>query len=79
MVEFSKVNIKDIEDDDAEEEEEAGEEVESAPPLKVGEEREMSSNGMKKKLIKGGLNWETPQFGDEVTSIQFTPLLLLLC
>ncbi|KAK6130791.1 hypothetical protein DH2020_035456 [Rehmannia glutinosa] len=31
MAEFSKVNIKDIEDDDAEEE--AGEEVESAPPL----------------------------------------------
>ncbi|KAI3460137.1 hypothetical protein Pfo_016800 [Paulownia fortunei] len=65
MVEFSKVNIKDIEEDD--EEEEAGEEVESAPPLKVGEEREISSNGLKKKLIKRGLNWETPQFGDEVT------------
>ncbi|KAK6116021.1 hypothetical protein DH2020_008290 [Rehmannia glutinosa] len=66
MVEFSKVNIKDIEDDD-DEEEEAGEEVESAPPLEVGEEREISSNGLKKKLIKRGLHWETPQFGDEVT------------
>ncbi|GER31106.1 peptidyl-prolyl cis-trans isomerase FKBP62 [Striga asiatica] len=65
MVEFSKVNIKDFEDDD--EEEEAGEEVESAPPLEVGQEREISSNGLKKMLIKRGLNWETPQFGDEVT------------
>ncbi|CAA0809064.1 Peptidyl-prolyl cis-trans isomerase FKBP65 [Striga hermonthica] len=65
MVEFSKVNVKDFEDDD--EEEEAGEEVESAPPLEVGQEREISSNGLKKMLIKCGLNWETPQFGDEVT------------
>lgn len=69
MVEFSKVNLKGIEDD---EEEEEGEEVESAPPLKVGEEREIGSNGLKKKLIKRGLNWETPQFGDEVTSKQST-------
>ncbi|KAL0366290.1 UNVERIFIED_CONTAM: peptidyl-prolyl isomerase [Sesamum radiatum] len=65
MVEFSKMNLKDIEEDDEGEEE--GEEVESAPPLKVGEEREIGSNGLKKKLIKRGLNWETPQFGDEVT------------
>ncbi|XP_020547891.1 70 kDa peptidyl-prolyl isomerase isoform X2 [Sesamum indicum] len=65
MVEFSKVNLKDIEEDDEGEEE--GEEVESAPPLKVGEEREIGSNGLKKKLMKRGLNWETPQFGDEVT------------
>lgn len=67
MVEFSKVNINDIEEEDGEEEEEPGEEVESAPPLKVGEEREISSNGLRKKLIKSGANWETPQFGDEVT------------
>ncbi|KAL0392136.1 UNVERIFIED_CONTAM: Peptidyl-prolyl cis-trans isomerase FKBP65 [Sesamum radiatum] len=65
MVEFSKVNLKDIEEDDEGEEE--GEEVESAPPLKVGEEREIGSNGLKKKLMKRGLYWETPQFGDEVT------------
>lgn len=74
------MNIKDIEDDDAEEEEEeAGEEVESAPPQKVGEEREIGSNGLKKKLIKGGLHWETPQFGDEVTSTQSNPLLFMFC
>ncbi|KAK4434339.1 peptidyl-prolyl isomerase [Sesamum alatum] len=66
MVEFSKVNLKDIEEEEDEGEEE-GEEVESAPPLKVGEEREIGSNGLKKKLIKRGLDWETPQFGDEVT------------
>ncbi|KAL0368926.1 UNVERIFIED_CONTAM: peptidyl-prolyl isomerase [Sesamum calycinum] len=65
MVEFSKVNLKDIEEDDEGEEE--GEEVESAPPLKVGEEREIGSHGLKKKLMKRGLYWETPQFGDEVT------------
>ncbi|KAH6781140.1 FKBP-type peptidyl-prolyl cis-trans isomerase family protein [Perilla frutescens var. hirtella] len=67
MVEFSKVNIKDFEEEDGDEEEEPGEEVESAPPLKVGEEREIGSNGLKKKLLKSGANWETPQFGDEVT------------
>lgn len=70
MVEFSKVNVKDIKDeDDDEEEEEPGEEIESAPPLKVGEEREIKSpfGCLKKKLLKRGLNWESPQFGDEVT------------
>ncbi|CAI9784854.1 unnamed protein product [Fraxinus pennsylvanica] len=70
MVEFSKVNLKDIKDeDDDEEEEEPGEEIESAPPLKVGEEREIKSpfGCLKKKLLKRGLNWESPQFGDEVT------------
>lgn len=78
MVEFSKVNIKDIEEDD-DEEEEAGEEVESAPPLKVGEEREISSNGLKKKLINAGIDWETPQFGDEVTGMQYAPQTFLFC
>ncbi|KAL2529503.1 Peptidyl-prolyl cis-trans isomerase FKBP62 [Forsythia ovata] len=70
MVEFSKVNIVEIKDeDDDEEEEEPGEEIESAPPLKVGEEREIKSpfGCFQKKLLKHGLNWESPQFGDEVT------------
>lgn len=67
MVQFSKVNIKDfVEEDD--DEEEPGEEVESAPPLKVGEEREIGSKGIRKRLVKSGVGWETPQFGDEVTS-----------
>lgn len=72
MVEFSKVNIKDFAED-GDDEDEPGEEVESAPPLKVGEEREIGSKGLTKKLLKRGVNWETPQFGDEVTSKQSTP------
>lgn len=54
-------------DEDDEVDEEAGEEIESAPPLNVGEEREINSNGLKKKLLKHGHGWETPEFGDEVT------------
>ena len=53
--------------DESEEEEEPGEEIESAPPLKIGEEREISASGLRKKLIKAGIHWETPAFGDEVT------------
>ncbi|XP_057776541.1 70 kDa peptidyl-prolyl isomerase-like isoform X4 [Salvia miltiorrhiza] len=66
MVEFSKANIKDFAED-GDDEEEPGEEVESAPPLKVGQEREIGSKGLRKKLLKRGVNWESPQFGDEVT------------
>lgn len=33
---------------------------------KVGEEREIGSNGLKKKLLKEGQGWETPEVGDEV-------------
>lgn len=54
-------------DEDDELDEEPGEEIESAPPLNVGEEREINSNGLKKKLLKHGQGWETPEFGDEVT------------
>ncbi|KAL5777574.1 hypothetical protein ACOSP7_010500 [Xanthoceras sorbifolium] len=55
---------------DGEEEEldeEPGEVIESAPPLKVGEERDLSHSGIKKKLLKRGFACETPEFGDEVT------------
>lgn len=80
MVEFSKHNAADFIDEDDELDEEPGEEIESAPPLQVGEEREINSLGLKKKLLKRGIGWETPEFGDEVTgntsSIAFTfPLL----
>jgi len=34
--------------------------------VKVGEEREIGSNGLKKKLLKEGQGWETPEVGDEV-------------
>lgn len=48
--------------------EEPGEVIESAPPLKVGEERQLGNSGIKKKLLKRGVGWENPEFGDEVTS-----------
>lgn len=57
-------NLSDIDG----EEEEPGEVIESAPPLKVGEEREFGNSGIKKKLLKNGVDWDTPEFGDEVTS-----------
>ncbi|XP_078430511.1 70 kDa peptidyl-prolyl isomerase-like [Wolffia australiana] len=53
--------------EDSDEEEEPGEEIESAPPFKIGEEREMNALGLKKKLLKAGRGWETPSPGDEVT------------
>lgn len=37
-----------------------------APILKVGEEKEIGKNGLKKKLLKEGEGWETPSAGDEV-------------
>lgn len=55
--------------------EEPGEVIESAPPLKVGEERELGSSGIKKKLLKRGLGWETPEFNDEV-SVHYVGTLL---
>lgn len=47
--------------------EEPGEVIESAPPLRVGEERVFNSTGLKKKLIRRGVGFETPEFGDEPT------------
>ncbi|KAF5740604.1 FKBP-type peptidyl-prolyl cis-trans isomerase family protein [Tripterygium wilfordii] len=58
-------HMSDIEDQD-ELDEEPGEVIESAPPLKVGEERLLGASGLKKKLIKQGQGWETPEPGDEV-------------
>ncbi|KAF5955494.1 hypothetical protein HYC85_008350 [Camellia sinensis] len=66
MVEEKATNVSGIEGVD-EDDEEPGEVIESAPPLKVGEEREINSSGIKKKLLKSGLGWDTPEFGDEVT------------
>ncbi|KAE8682803.1 Peptidyl-prolyl cis-trans isomerase FKBP65 [Hibiscus syriacus] len=67
-------NVSDIQGED-ELDEEPGEEIESAPPLKVGEERELGNTGIKKKLLKNGIHWETPEFGDEVT-VHFVGTLL---
>lgn len=62
-------------EDDEELDEEPGEVIESAPPMKVGEEREINNSGLKKKLIKRGVGWETPEFGYEVT-VQYVGTLL---
>lgn len=68
MVKDMESNLPNIGDDDEDEfDEEPGEVIESAPPLKIGEEREFSSSGIKKKLLKRGIGWESPEFGDEVT------------
>lgn len=44
-----------------------------SPLLKVGEEKEIGKNGLKKKLVKEGEGWETPGSGDEVegTCVRF--------
>ncbi|KAM7469144.1 hypothetical protein LguiA_007327 [Lonicera macranthoides] len=62
-------NASDVGDKD-ELEEEPREVIESAPLLKVGEERKINSPlglALKKKLFKCGLGWETREFSDEVT------------
>lgn len=63
-------NVSDIEGED-DLDEEPGEVIESAPPLKVGEERQLSKSGIKKRLLKRGQGWETPELGDEVIGTLF--------
>ncbi|KAJ1407321.1 Tetratricopeptide-like helical domain superfamily [Sesbania bispinosa] len=46
-----------------------------SPTLKVGEEKEIGKNGLKKKLIKEGEGWETPNTGDQV-EVHYTGTLL---
>ncbi|KVI12293.1 Elongated TPR repeat-containing domain-containing protein [Cynara cardunculus var. scolymus] len=43
--------------------------------LKVGEEKEIGNQGLKKKLLKEGEGWETPDNGDEV-EVHYTGTLL---
>ncbi|PON33449.1 Peptidyl-prolyl cis-trans isomerase, FKBP-type [Parasponia andersonii] len=45
------------------------------PTVKVGEEKEVGKNGLKKKLVKEGEGWETPGSGDEV-EVHYTGTLL---
>lgn len=40
------------------------------PVLKVGEEKEIGNQGLKKKLLKEGEGWDTPDNGDEVEGIK---------
>ncbi|KAK7319011.1 hypothetical protein RJT34_03720 [Clitoria ternatea] len=49
-------------------------EVES-PILKVGEEKEIGKKGLKKKLLKEGEGWDTPNTGDQV-QVHYTGTLL---
>ncbi|XP_057781005.1 peptidyl-prolyl cis-trans isomerase FKBP62-like isoform X2 [Salvia miltiorrhiza] len=43
--------------------------------MKVGEEKEIGGQGLKKKLVKEGEGWETPDNGDEV-QVHYTGTLL---
>ncbi|CAD6264801.1 unnamed protein product [Miscanthus lutarioriparius] len=45
------------------------------PVWKVGEEKEVGKQGLKKKLLKEGEGWETPEVGDEV-EVHYTGTLL---
>lgn len=45
------------------------------PTLKVGEEKEIGKSGLKKKLVKEGEGWDTPENGDEV-EVHYTGTLL---
>ncbi|XAR60924.1 Peptidylprolyl isomerase [Bertholletia excelsa] len=45
------------------------------PVLKVGEEKEIGKQGLKKKLVKEGEGWDTPENGDEV-EVHYTGTLL---
>ncbi|CAK8578440.1 unnamed protein product [Lathyrus sativus] len=55
---------------------ETPEEEEMVSPIhKVGEEKEIGKNGLKKKLVKEGEGWETPGNGDQV-EVHYTGTLL---
>ncbi|XVF81251.1 hypothetical protein PTKIN_Ptkin15bG0140800 [Pterospermum kingtungense] len=45
------------------------------PILKVGEEKEIGKQGLKKKLVKEGEGWDKPESGDEV-EVHYTGTLL---
>ncbi|KAI8013267.1 Peptidyl-prolyl cis-trans isomerase FKBP65 [Camellia lanceoleosa] len=48
---------------------------EASPIMKVGEEKEIGKQGLKKKLVKNGEAWDTPDIGDEV-EVHYTGTLL---
>ncbi|KAK5841148.1 hypothetical protein PVK06_010057 [Gossypium arboreum] len=45
------------------------------PILKAGEEKDIGNDGLKKKLVKEGEGWETPENGDEV-EVHYTGVLI---
>ncbi|XP_059660064.1 peptidyl-prolyl cis-trans isomerase FKBP62 [Cornus florida] len=46
-----------------------------SPMMKVGEEKQIGNQGLKKKLVKEGEGWDTPENGDEV-EVHYTGTLL---
>lgn len=48
------------------------------PGMKVGEEKEIGKQGLKKKLLKEGEGWDTPEVGDEVEGIRTTTATVFL-
>lgn len=62
-----KISSMAEEPEDIDSDEEPGEVIESAPPLTVGQERVFNSTGLKKKLLRRGAGFQTPEFGDEPT------------
>lgn len=55
--------------------------IEAPVTLKVGEEKEIGNQGLKKKLLKEGEGWDTPESGDEVEGIvvDLRFLIVLFC
>ncbi|KAF7016183.1 hypothetical protein CFC21_029856 [Triticum aestivum] len=49
--------------------------ADSPATMKVGEEKEIGKQGLKKKLVKEGEGWERPETGDEV-EVHYTGTLL---
>lgn len=55
--------------------EEFMDDIEAPVTLKVGEEKEIGNQGLKKKLLKEGEGWDAPESGDEV-EVHYTGTLL---
>jgi FK506-binding protein 4/5 len=55
---------------------EMGDFADEGPVMKLGEEKEVGKQGLKKKLLKEGEGWETPEVGDEVEGTRLPRLVL---
>ncbi|KAF8016238.1 hypothetical protein BT93_H1674 [Corymbia citriodora subsp. variegata] len=68
-------NVENDDDDDMDMGGDVPEDDAASPILKAGEEKEIGKAGLKKKLVKEGEGWETPNSGDEV-EVHYTGTLL---
>ncbi|GAU38341.1 hypothetical protein TSUD_395950 [Trifolium subterraneum] len=59
-----EISLADLQGDEDNNFEFAG--AEGNPILKVGQEKDISKQGLKKKLLKEGEGWDTPNVGDEI-------------